>query len=93
VISKLSDGLQTMPFTSSCKEFTGFPRRNVRPIIRFRKPLLYPLSYGSGTSARSSARKSTLSLGHEQSSEASIQIARYSQDKDVFVLYLSAVAR
>ena len=45
MISQHSDGLQTGLFTSNYKEFTGFPRRRMRPIIRLRKPMLYPLSY------------------------------------------------
>src|SRR5665213_3411334 len=44
-MSQLSDGLQTRPFTSSCKEYTELNRRKVRPIIRLRKPPLYHLSY------------------------------------------------
>jgi hypothetical protein len=50
--------------------------------------MLYPLNYVNGTSARNSALKSSLSLGREQSSDASLQVAGYSEDKDIFVLYL-----
>lgn len=35
--------------------FSGAPGRDRTCDLRFRKPLLYPLSYGGGTSARGSA--------------------------------------
>jgi hypothetical protein len=80
VIYQVSDGLQTNAFASNCKEITGFPRRNVRPIIRLRKPMLYPLNYEGGTSARtsadSSARNMTLSLEQKKSTKLSNQVAR-----------------
>ncbi len=38
------------------------PRQDSNLRSRFRKPMLYPLSYEGGTSADSSARKSPLSL-------------------------------
>ena len=52
--------------------------------------MLYPLSYGSGTSARSSAlgsaHKSPLSLRREQSPMLQLRSREYADDKEIFVL-------
>jgi hypothetical protein len=44
-IPQFSDGLRIRLLASKSKEFTGFPRRKTHPMARFRKPMLYPLSY------------------------------------------------
>ena len=44
-----------MSLGSQTPVITWCPRADSNCRTRFRKPMLYPLSYGSGTSARSSA--------------------------------------
>jgi len=45
------------PITSNCREIIGLSKRKTHPIIRFRKPMLYPLSY-EGITGFSSPRRS-----------------------------------
>ena len=58
--------------SSPTNSHNSCPRQDSNLRSRFRKPMLYPLSYEGGTSARSSARKSTLSLRRPQSQQKGV---------------------
>ena len=59
------------PLTSNCKEIIGLSKMKTHPIIRFRKPMLYPLSY-EGITGFSSPRRSD--ENHGNSPESIIEI-------------------